>query len=427
MKLRMKILLPIIIVSIISTSIMIFISTKKQNELILDMLDAQIHAQINTAASAGNSFDSLFNQIIGKYNPSKGEIEEMVKVTNYQKMAEEIEVGKDGYGIVIDMNGVIWVHKNQQLLGSNIVDLASWGKEIMKNDEGEFKMNFEDKEYKVIYKKIASINKLICLYSPDEFKKDINTIKYIEVVILSIAIIIIILLVAYIIQLRIIKPIKILVENMQKVGKGQLNTKIKLKSKDEIAMLGEQFNLMVSDMRNMTIKIKDTARIIKNSSSMISNSTNEATESSKQLKIAIHEIAMGIEHLADETNKTFKATTQLANSIDNIKEQVYTLPNKRNNTLNNNNFYTQNNMRNDIGNRIDEICIEIQDITEKKDITLEAVKNITAVTEQSSAATQEIFATIEEQTESIEKISLAIAELNYLVTLLSSMTEKIEY
>ena len=68
------------------------------------------------------------------------------------------------------------------------------------------------------------------------------------------------MLVSYLLATGIVKPLKRLVHGSQQLAKGDLNYRVKLKSKDEIGELGETFNYMASSLKERDDQIKQFAQ-----------------------------------------------------------------------------------------------------------------------------------------------------------------------
>lgn len=414
MKLQMKMLFPIIIIILLCSSALIYISAQKQRDTIQELVEDQINTQIESLKSVSVSIDRIFSELAYDIKMPPAELEKVKKALNTQEAVKNIKIGTNGYIFGIrNSNGLIWTHKEDSKVNTYVTSL-DWAKkaDILKKDSGSTTYTNNGKKYHVVFKKVSERNKLVAVYTMSDFDQKIENIRNLQIIILAIAMLLIILFIILSIHINILKPVNLLVERMKQVGSGQLDSKIKIKSKDEIALLSKQFNSMVTDMRGMVIKIKDTVNIINSSSKLISQSSNEASISSKQISTAIHEIALGVDHLAQDSSQTYVATSDLADKISHITNNL-----SSNKSLN---FHQ-------LLDKIDKINQELKIIAEEKEKTLEFVRNISVVTEESAAAVEEINATIEEQTTSIEKITFAIVELHFLVTTLSNEISKFKY
>ncbi len=83
------------------------------------------------------------------------------------------------------------------------------------------------------------------------FRERIETVRNL----LLVLIIIVTLIIFFILNYLIIKPIKQLEHGMQKVSKGNLNTRVVISSKDELERLAKYFNIMVHSLNKATNEI----------------------------------------------------------------------------------------------------------------------------------------------------------------------------
>jgi len=86
-------------------------------------------------------------------------------------------------------------------------------------------------------------------------------IKYI-IIIDFICILLLIFSLLYLLRKFIVKPIILFREFTQKIGQGELNTKVELNSRDELGDLADSFNQMAKDLKESTEKISEYNRIL---------------------------------------------------------------------------------------------------------------------------------------------------------------------
>lgn len=247
-------------------------------------------------------------------------IEELLKVMNMQAIIEEISVGKEGYAYIVNLDGEIIAHKNSEEIGTNIKEF-NWSKDILEKEEGKIKYEYEGIVKHAAFKRIGE--KIVIITFPEsEFMSIFNKLRIEILIVLSCITLFIILVVSLLINKLAVKPIGNLVGVMDKVGAGDLSVRIDVKSRDEIALLGNNFNKMIESMRNMTIKIKDTVGKLEQSSETISSSTEEVSISSEEISQTIQEISSGVNDLSHETGVSLEITNDLAKNIKDINEKL---------------------------------------------------------------------------------------------------------
>ncbi len=189
-----------------------------------------------------------------------------------EQFLKDIKFLKQGYPVVQDDNGDILMHPRKDLMGKNM-----WSEEIQKltgknqkfNDaikiaaeqgkEGKARYTFEGKE-KVLVAVPANIfpNRrwVVSVTVPIEDIKEamlgvkVGQLLRNQTIIMSgVLILVFIIILTYIIK-TVFNPIKELAESMDKISKGDLSIKLKVKEgKDEVGLLVRAFNRMVASVK----------------------------------------------------------------------------------------------------------------------------------------------------------------------------------
>lgn len=117
---------------------------------------------------------------------------------------------------------------------------------------------------------------------------------------------------------RLTKPIKELQTYMKAVAAGDLSIKANIKSKDEVGDLGESFNLMTEDLRNLIGDVVSSSQEIDNGSQQLSSTTEEVTAQAETINSATQEIAAGME----ETSASIEEVSASGEQIASISKQL---------------------------------------------------------------------------------------------------------
>lgn len=135
------------------------------------------------------------------------------------------------------------------------------------------------------------------------------------------------ILIALVISNKIVKPIKQVVVNSNKLAKGDFSMKeIVVDTKDEAYELAEAFNSMVKNVRHLLYEVlKDTDKISKTSLELASGA-DRASKASEQVTLAIQEVARGTSEQTQFVNSTTEAVANVNTAIEQIsvgaQEQV---------------------------------------------------------------------------------------------------------
>lgn len=299
MKLRGKIIIPIVLVIILGISVLGMVSYLKSESIILNQLYVQANNELNTGTAIMQSEESDINLYLNK-----------------------MKIGKQGYGYLVDDKGTIIIHPDKATVGINLNDY-DWGKTILAQKEGNLTYKYNGSDRYTVFKKINN-NTLVIAIPTNEFISPLNSLKVIIVIVLAISVLLALGLIFLMTDRIIIRPVKKLVSTMELAGQGQLGVNVEFKSKDEIGALGNSFNKMIYNIKHLVLDVKEIAVNLENASDVIAKTMNEVSESSNEVSKTVEEIASGATDQAAESSRTFSTTKDLADIIDVITDRVRT-------------------------------------------------------------------------------------------------------
>jgi len=247
-------------------------------------------------------------------------LEDLTAKMKVQNLIEKIHIGDSGFAFIIDTKGVILAHKNKSEIGKNTTE-TKWAQEILQNKNGNSKMNIDGKNYYVGYKADGEKINIAC-YAEAEVMPALNRLRTEFIIMIFVIIILVTIVLFVIINKQLINPINILLTSMSEVGNGNLNTIAKIKSNDEIGMLGKNFNNMVNDLRNLVKDVTSLTYTLKDSANTIVESSEEVSVASSEIASTVQEIAQGASNQAQEASTSLTLTNQLAERITSITERL---------------------------------------------------------------------------------------------------------
>lgn len=233
-------------------------------------------------------------------------------------------VGIHGYGYAMNSQGVALIHPNKDLIGKDLTKEADIGKMLSTPQEfshqayGHAKSKMLTYEYQgqqkfAYYTYYKDWDMYIALSGNiDEF---VGAQKKATVVLIGVgaAILLLASILVYSMAKRIIKPVVQIVDGMEEVQNGNLAVeKIVVKSKDEIALLAKGFNVMLQELKELTLKIKNNASFLDNSLSLAKNTVNHSLKTSEQVVQSIEEIARASQSLAQDVEQGSYAIREIS-------------------------------------------------------------------------------------------------------------------
>ena len=195
----------------------------------------------------------LATQIRNKNNEIIGVVSAEISLAQANKLIEDIALGHDGYLYLIEKSGGVIASGNEHVVkvGDNLFDIPRISNfTVNKNNGIEFTRNLANKEVVFSGLHIKKLDWYIFNEWPikDAFSV-IGNILYGSFFV-SLGILVLIIIVASYFTGKIVKPIKILSSGAKKISEGNLDYQIELKTNDEFEILGEQFNNMITVLKD---------------------------------------------------------------------------------------------------------------------------------------------------------------------------------
>ncbi len=146
-------------------------------------------------------------------------------------------------------------------------------------------------------------------------------------IIAGIGLLILGLLIIYLLISRLTEPLKLLVEQTNKIADGDLTATINVTRNDEIGLLASSFNAMIEKLTYIVAIIIDTTNNLTNgtnqialSSQQIAQGANEQAASAEEVSASIEEMAATIQQNSENANETEKIAQEGANGILEVAE-----------------------------------------------------------------------------------------------------------
>lgn len=245
-------------------------------------------------------------------------------------------IGDNGYLSIIDKTGSIVTNKKTEEIGKDISSEDFW-KTINSKPEGFSPFNYEGEEkYMAFMTDRVTGWKILGIIEKSDLLDDTDSIKIYIMVILGIAALFGILA-SYFIARWIGKPISKLRDSFEIASTGDLTVETSIESKDEFGDLGNNFNTMMKNIRNLIRTVIDNSEEVDNASQVLSATVEEITAQTQTINSSTQEIAAGMEEASATTEEVsasgtevVRATNQLANKTIEGNKAVKEINNRAN-------------------------------------------------------------------------------------------------
>lgn len=227
-------------------------------------------------------------------------------------LAQNIEVGKNGWAFLMDENGTLLAHRDAETIEDDPV-LQEISGEF--EDSGTERVAYADGDVVVSYTTLAQNGWKLGLVLPEsEVYAGVNALLR-NVVLIAVVLIILTTVAMYVLASKITKPIRALNEEVKHVAEGDLSRQLTVTSKDETGELTTSFNLMVTNLQNLIASVRESVHTSSDAVSQLSAISEETMASSEQISRAIQDVAEGTTNAAAAAEESSNKTTALSEKL----------------------------------------------------------------------------------------------------------------
>ena len=171
-----------------------------------------------------------------------------------------IKINESGYVVLVnkDFKFIVHPHYNNELAKDVIPSEVQMLIEeaVSASESGYLKYNLFDQEKILVYQKLSNDWGMFVVVPTHEIYAPINRLVR-AVLFISISVILLSVLVAFLFSNSISYPIRRLVGLFNKAADGDLSVRSVVKTNDEIEELGNRFNFFMTEMQRMVLALKD--------------------------------------------------------------------------------------------------------------------------------------------------------------------------
>jgi len=242
-----------------------------------------------------------------------------ISLKSFNSKISNIKIGKTGYLVITDQNGVVIAHPNREMIGSDITNLAFW--ETVKKD----KKGFSSYQYDGANKFLSFVTndemnwKLLATMDEEELIQDTKEISNFVLIGIIIGFLVSIIF-SYFIARWIGNGINQLKIAFVQAADGDLTGRTNIQSHDELGELSNSFNTMMAQISHLIKEVTDNAQAVDETSQTLTGSVQEVTaqtqtinSSTQEIAASMEETSASIEEVSSSGQDVAAVTVQLAN------------------------------------------------------------------------------------------------------------------
>lgn len=177
---------------------------------------------------------------------------------------------------------------------------------------------------------IDNLDKKVAAMNADA-RKAVN-IAVMNIIVVSIACLVIGLLLAFWFANRITKPIMGVVEGVKRVADGDLTEEVNVKSKDEMGVLANTFNRMIRDLKGVITEVKTTSEQLASHSHDLASSSEEMSATTEEVAGTANEVsAVASEEVENaqksvtESQQVYEVAQEGNKAVQQTVEKIYSI------------------------------------------------------------------------------------------------------
>lgn len=273
-------------------------------------------------AGSGNLIISVAKKVRDQNGNFVGIIAGDISLAGISNLVETTKVGETGYTFMIDSEAKLLAHPDQELVADRFDVSQLFDTSAATNGESGFiEYDYQGEGRLSSFIPIKEIEGAIFAQIPAAEAYSANAKVLRQIIILSIIVLLaLVSIIAFYIKTNLVKPIVNYGEQMLKVSDGNLDVELEIERQDELGRLGNIFNQMVKDLKNMVHSIKETSNQVTETSEHLEESAREVGNTSEQVAISIQEVATGADQQAKNVEGVSNNIQQLAEGIEELDD-----------------------------------------------------------------------------------------------------------
>ncbi|MCK8061402.1 MULTISPECIES: methyl-accepting chemotaxis protein [unclassified Fusibacter] len=242
-------------------------------------------------------------------------------------LAEElgqIQIATYGYPVLVTNNGITMTHPNKELIGvempvKELLDAVVTGDTTAKKYKygGKNKYGIFTRLNNVEWTVLAALDRSEVT---DDTNKFLMTMVFVGFVTIAIAFV-----VSFLFSRSISNNIKVLMEGLRRIKDGDLTTRIRVKTRDEIGLVEKDLNETVEKLSEMMHQIQSISVDMTESSQSLAATAEETSASADEVAKTVEDIAKGASNQAQDAEGGVIIAKSLSDKFNELSEKSHSM------------------------------------------------------------------------------------------------------
>lgn len=236
-------------------------------------------------------------------------------------IANDVKIGKYGYIVLIGQDGKVFTHPDLSLVGEPIAvdDLRIF---VENNTEGQFEYTFDGLDRVAVLSTLEGLNwKILAIVDEREIAEDTNRLL-LTIVVIAAILLVLAIIGALLFSNAIIKNVRTMSDSMSLVSKGDFTQRVKIRTKDEIGVLGHDLNTMIENVSNLLKNVTNATNNVLSSATDLVDLSDRSRIASKEVAHAVEEVAQGATKQAQDSETSSRIAYEMGDDIKKLTENI---------------------------------------------------------------------------------------------------------
>ena len=240
-----------------------------------------------------------------------GVMGEDILLTKLAEAVKDVNLHGQGYGFLVDSNGVVLAHPDEKSIAKKLADLPGFKEvaaDMLAKEVGSTRYQNAGAESLLIYRKLPTTGWTLAITVPEAIVYQPLQSLRLTFIILDLVAIGAVVIAAMIFARRLVKPLTELAAKANQVAEGDLTVKAVISGQDEVTDLARAFNQMGDNLHSLIQQINHSAQSVGIAAAELGTSSREAGQVSEQVAVTVSDLARGA---ADQSYSIQKGSTMV--------------------------------------------------------------------------------------------------------------------